>query len=82
LEELAMTMRYRIVVRGEIGELVANAFPELRIEAGHGQSVLYATVADSAALYGILDRLRDLAIDVVSLHETDGEQIVRTESPG
>jgi hypothetical protein len=77
-----MTKRYRIVVRGEIGDLVAHAFPELRIEAGHGKSVLSATVADSAALYGILDRLRDLAIDVVSLHETDAEHAVETESPG
>jgi hypothetical protein len=73
---------YRIVVRGEIGELVANAFRGLRIETGHGQTVLTGEVVDAAALYGILDHLRDLAIEVVSLREVDPEGVGKAESPG
>jgi hypothetical protein len=61
--------RYRIVIRGEVGELVSNAFSDLQIETGHGESVLTADVADGAGLYRILDRLSDLAIEVVGFHE-------------
>jgi hypothetical protein len=61
--------RYRIVVRGEFGELLCNAFADFRIETGQGETVLTADVVDSSQLYGILDRLRDFAVDVVRFRE-------------
>jgi hypothetical protein len=61
--------RYRIEVRGEFGDLLSNAFSELRIETAHGKTVLTADVDDNSGLYGILDRLRDFAIEVVSFSE-------------
>jgi hypothetical protein len=61
--------RYRIVVRGEFGELLSNAFADFRIETGQGETVLTADVVDSSQLYGILDRLRDFAVEVVRFRE-------------
>jgi hypothetical protein len=61
--------RYRIEVRGEFGDLLSNAFSELQIETAGGRTVLTADVVDSSGLYGILDRLGDFAIEVVSFRE-------------
>jgi hypothetical protein len=61
--------RYRIVVRGEFGDLLTSAFSEFHIEAANGQTSLTGYLVDCAALYGVLDRLRDFAIEVVSFRE-------------
>jgi hypothetical protein len=63
--------RYRILVRGEFGDLLSNAFSDTEIEIGNGNTVLIVSVADSAALYGVLDRLRDFAIELVSFKEVN-----------
>jgi hypothetical protein len=72
--------RYRIVVRGEFGELTSIAFSEFSIETGHGKTVLTADVEHRAAIHGILDRLRDFAIEVESVREV-GES-GEVDSPG
>jgi len=61
--------RYRIVVRGEFGPLLSNAFSDLLIETRSGETVLTAEVVDSSGLYGILDRLGDFAVEVVSFRD-------------
>jgi hypothetical protein len=58
-----------IVVRGEFGELLTTTFNDVEVEVGDGQTVLKLTVADESHFYGVLDRLRDLAIEVISLRE-------------
>jgi hypothetical protein len=66
--------RYRIVVRGEFGEILTAAFPEVTAKPGEGRTMLAFTVADEQELYGILDRLRDFAISIVSISEMEGEE--------
>ena len=63
--------RYRIVVRGRIGEHLAGAFGPFEVEARAGESSLTGTFDDQAALHGLLDRLRDLAIPIVSVNPID-----------
>jgi hypothetical protein len=70
----AAASRYRIVVRGEFGEILTAAFPDVSVEPGEGRTVLTVTVADEQELYGILDRLRDFAISIVSISEVDGNE--------
>ena len=65
-----MTMRrYRIVVKGEIGDLLASAFSDMTIEAGKGKTVLTTAEVDWSGLHRILDHLRDFAIEIDSFHE-------------
>jgi hypothetical protein len=61
--------RYRIVVRGEFGELLSNAFADFRIETGQGETVLTGDMVDGSQLYGVLDRLRDFAVEIVRFRE-------------
>ena len=61
--------RYRIVVKGEFGELLSSAFGEMIALPKDGTTILLADVADLSEFYGVLDRLRDFAIELVSVNE-------------
>jgi hypothetical protein len=61
-------IRYRVVVRGHLGRTLADAFDHLELDSSGGESSLTGTVADQAQLHGLLDRLRDLGIAVVSVN--------------
>ena len=62
--------RYRIVVRGRLGERFSALFDGLDQEARSGESVLVGSF-DQAGLHGLLDRLRDLGIWLVSVNAVD-----------
>ena len=61
-------VRYRVVVRGRLGEHLASAFGHLELDSRPGQTTLTGTFADQAQLYGLLDQLRDLGIHLVSVN--------------
>jgi hypothetical protein len=50
---------------------LARAFEELELDSNAGESSLTGTFADQAQLYGLLDRLRDLGIQLVSVNPVD-----------
>ncbi len=57
---------YRITVRGRLSERFATAFEGMSIEQpGNGDAVLVGELRDQAEVYGILNRLRDLGIELV-----------------
>jgi len=62
--------RYRIVVRGRLGERFTDVFDGLDCEPEGCESVLVGSF-DQAGLHGLLDRLRDLGIQLVSLNPVE-----------
>jgi hypothetical protein len=60
--------RYRVVVRGGLGASFASAFEEFEIARQGGETSLTGCFADQAQLHGLLDRLRDLGISIVSVN--------------
>jgi hypothetical protein len=60
--------RYRIVVEGRLSERFAAAFEAVELEPLPGQTALLADVVDESALYGLLDSLRDLKLELVSVN--------------
>ena len=64
-------MRYRVVVRGRLGEHLASAFGHLELSSRPGQTALTGTFADQAQLHGLLDRLRDLGIHLISVNPVE-----------
>jgi hypothetical protein len=49
-----------------------NSTPEyLELNSQRGESSLTGTFADQAQLHGLLDRLRDLGIPIVSVNPVD-----------
>ena len=63
--------RYRIVLRGRLGERFESAFDGMVLEPGPDQTVLVGEIRDQAHLYGLLDRLRDFGIDLVAVEPAD-----------
>lgn len=58
-------MRYRIVVRGAVSPRLAETIE--CVSVSDQETVLTADVVDQAQLHGILERLRDLGIDLVRI---------------
>lgn len=63
--------RYRIVVRGHLTGPIADGFEHLELESGGGQSTLTGRLQDQAQVHGLLDRLRDLGIPLVSVNPVE-----------
>ena len=58
---------YRIVVRSELSERYAAAFEELEMETNSGLTVLTGKIIDQPHLYGILERLSGLGLELLSV---------------
>ena len=61
--------RYRIVIRGRLTERLGSAFDGLALEPGRELTVLVGEIRDQAHLYGVLDRVRNLGLELVSVAE-------------
>ena len=59
--------RYRIVIRGSLGETIRSAFPALQAEAHGGDTVLTGPLADRAALYGVLAEIEALGLELLEV---------------
>jgi hypothetical protein len=66
MESVPNQRRYRIVIRGRLSDRLGSAFPEMSLERHPGQTVMSGP-ADQARLHVLLDRLRDLGIEPVSV---------------
>jgi hypothetical protein len=60
--------RYRIVVKGRLSERLGGAFGELELEPMSGATALSGEFVDETQLYGVIDRLRDLGVELVSVN--------------
>jgi hypothetical protein len=58
---------YRIVVRSELSDTYAVAFEGMEMEAKYGDTVLTGRIIDQPHLYGILDRINGLGLELLSV---------------
>jgi hypothetical protein len=70
------TARYEIRVEGQLSPLWAEWFDGLALTnlPEEGQVLMRGPVHDQAALHGILTRLRDLNLVIISIRKLDGER--------
>lgn len=61
------TTMYRICVRGRVTERIGSALEGMRLEAGVTETVFIGEIRDQSQLYGLLDRVRDLGLELVSV---------------
>jgi hypothetical protein len=62
-----MTTIYRISVRGRLTERLAMALDGMTLTPGAVDSVFTGEVKDQSQLYGLLDRISDLGLELVSV---------------
>jgi len=58
---------YRIVVRSELGDDYASAFEGMRMETKDGQTILTGEIKDQPHLFGILERINALGLELLSV---------------
>jgi hypothetical protein len=69
------TTVYQIRVKGHLGRHWTTWFEGLAITLeANGDSLLTGPVVDQAALHGLLAKVRDLGLPLISVIEIDGEQ--------
>ena len=66
------THRYRITVAGGLGRAARQAFEEFTIEASGTHTSLIAGL-DQAALYGALNRIQSLGLELMELARIPSE---------
>jgi hypothetical protein len=55
---------YEIRVRGAVGRAIRAELAECDVEVGDDSSTIRAALADQAALFGLLERLRDMGVEI------------------
>ena len=67
-------LRAEIRVKGQIDEHWSEWFDELEIEhTDQGETILTGDVADQAALYGLIAKLRDLGLPLIAVDSVEVE---------
>lgn len=70
---------YRIILQGHLSSQWSDWFDGFTITpAQHGQTILVGPVRDQAALYGMLKKIRDLGIPLLSVRRLEPGE----EAPG
>jgi hypothetical protein len=59
--------RYQIRVHGRLGQTICSAFPAFQARAEGGDTVLTGTLADQAALYGVLAEAEALGLELIEV---------------
>jgi hypothetical protein len=70
---------YRIVVRGELSERFAMAFEGMEVSSADGRTIIAGEVTDQSHLHGILDRIRSLGLELVSVQRVSEEPQTATQ---
>jgi hypothetical protein len=58
---------YEIRIRGRVSDTTLASFAGLSSEIEPAETVLWGTVVDQAALHGILDRVRELGLELLEV---------------
>ena len=67
--------RYQIHIKGHLPESWADWFDNLSLTRHpDGVTVITGTFSDQAALFGILWRIRDLGLPLLSVHEANNKE--------
>ena len=74
---------YQIRVEGHLGHAWTSWFAGLSIALDdNGDTLLTGAVADQAALHGLLRKMRDIGVPLVSINRLDPEPTSRTTREG
>lgn len=61
-------MTYEFVLRGEIGDRFGLLFEGMRLERDAGRTVLTGPVIDQAQMHGVIERIQELGLELVSVN--------------
>jgi len=62
--------RYTITVQGRLSARFTDAFPGASVQPRHGRTRLVTEPFDQGQLHGLLNRVRDFGLDLLSVEAT------------
>ena len=71
---------YQICVKGRLERRWEHWFDDLRLSIDHDTTMLSGTLVDQAALYGVLLKIRDLGLPLLSVQRLPLEETICTTS--
>lgn len=71
---------YQIRVKGQLERRWEHWFDGLRLSIDHDTTMLSGTLADQAALYGVLLKIRDLGLPLLSVQRLARSETISTPS--
>jgi hypothetical protein len=66
-----MQSRYRIVVRGILTDRLGSAFTGMTLQPCGGSTALIGAVVDQSDLFGILERVRSLGLELIRVEPAE-----------
>jgi hypothetical protein len=69
---MGLTSRYEIRVKGTLDERWRPWFEDLQVSTVGDETVLSGPVVDQSALHGLIAKVRDLGLVLVSVRRLDG----------
>jgi hypothetical protein len=60
---------YQLVIRGELGERYGYLFEGMQMESTGGTTTLVGRVLDQAQLFGLIERIEELGLELVSVQQ-------------
>jgi hypothetical protein len=67
----AQGRRYRLVLRGELGEPFGFLFEGMQMDRVAGTTVLSGSVIDQAHLHGLIQQTQELGLELISIQQAD-----------
>lgn len=64
-------MHYQFRVRGRLSKTLLAGFPELRAQVRGSETLLDGQLPDQAALFGVLDRIEALGLELLEVLSTE-----------
>ena len=58
---------YEICVRGRLSDRLECALEGMQLKAGRAETVFIGEIRDQSQLYGLLDRVRDLGLELIGV---------------
>ena len=68
----AQGSRYRLVLRGELGDTFGFLFEGMRMQRLAGMTVLTGQVTDQVHLLGLIEKIQELGVELVSVNPVQG----------
>jgi hypothetical protein len=66
-------VHYQVRVRGRLSNTLLGAFPELRAQVREAETLLAGQLPDQAALFGVLDRVEALGLELLEVLRTEDQ---------
>jgi hypothetical protein len=73
--------QYRIILEGELSRRFVNEFQGMNLESGGGKTLLWGEIVDQSHLHGVLHRVEDLGLTLLSVSEVPGGSGERSVDP-